>query len=84
MLPIELIIRDDSMGRVMKPPRRKKDGRITAQTKDDFLFWVKKQNALKKRRLEQVMYAQALAVWADDGGAMQSVPPHSAKPDRKK
>ena len=48
--------------------RNKKDGRITARTRDDFLLWVKKTKALRKRMMEKIMDAKALAMWADDGG----------------
>jgi hypothetical protein len=35
----------------MKSPLKKKDGRITSRTRDDFLCWVKKKNAMKSQLL---------------------------------
>jgi hypothetical protein len=47
----------------------KNNGRITSRTKDDFLCWVKKKNALKeKRTADQSTQAEAEATWVDDGG----------------
>ena len=48
---------------------RNKDGRITLRTRDDFLCWVKKKNALKKKRMaDQIIQTEAEVTWADDGG----------------
>ena len=51
--------------------RHKKDGRITPRTRDDFLYWLRKNRIAK----EEVLHAQALSNWADDGG--QSMPRQS-------
>ena len=40
----------------------------THKTKDDFMRWWRKQSAHKKQLAEE-QNAQALMVWADDGGA---------------
>ena len=62
-------------------PVSPKNGRITPRTKDDFLGWVKKKNALNnKRTAEQLLQAKALAIWADDGGQYVTKP---SEPGRK-
>jgi hypothetical protein len=64
----------------MNQSLKKKVGRITPRTRDEFLYWVRKKNALKTRTTEQLMQAKALAIWADDGGQYVTKP---SEADRK-
>jgi DNA-binding NarL/FixJ family response regulator len=62
----------------MKPEDKSKRqiirGRRTHKTKEDFLRWLRKKNALKKQAAEEQIRqadpatSRALMVWADDGG----------------
>lgn len=64
----------------MKPEDKSKRQTVrrhrTYKTKDDFLRWLRKQEAIKKRVQEnpsnqaEQSISQALMVWADDGGAV--------------
>lgn len=59
---------DDQINRQTTHVRR------TYKTKDDFLHWLRKRNALKKQAAEEQItqttreMARALMVWGDDGG----------------
>ncbi|MBE2199540.1 MAG: hypothetical protein IAE79_13080 [Anaerolinea sp.] len=49
--------------------------RHTYKTKDDFLHWLRKRNALQKPAAEEQItqptreMARALMIWSDDGGS---------------
>lgn len=63
----------------MKSGNKLRRHNVAYKTKDDFLRWLKKQNAHKKQMLEKQIAQDALAisralmVWADDGGAVGSI-----------
>lgn len=60
---------DDQLKRQTTPVRH------PYKTKDDFLHWLRKRNALKKQAAEEQTtqtaheMARALMVWGDDGGS---------------
>lgn len=62
-----------------KSKRQATQARRTYKTKDDFLRWLRKQNALKKQAAEEQIrqadpvIARALMVWADDGGHIANI-----------
>lgn len=57
-----------------EPKRKTIQRRQTYKTKDDFMRWLKKQDAFKKQAAEEQIRqtdpatSRALMVWADDGG----------------